>query len=717
MPERKHNLLVVDDEYLNRDMLRERLVRSGFDVTEAEDARQAWDLIQKGGIDLVLLDTMMPGMSGIELLKMLRGVYGQSELPVIMATAVSDSASVAGALETGANDYVSKPIDYPVALARIRSQLKRKNSEQHLRQNAERHALVNHANADGIWDWDLDLNQVYYSQHWWLTIGVDHSGTGDAPEVWLDRVHPEDAANLRHRLHLHWSATGEQPFYCEYRMLHQDGSYRWMRSRGHSVRDSDGRAIRMIGSQTDITEQKVHDSLTGLANRLLFLDRAGQSLDAAMSGRGGGFAVLFLDIDRFKLVNDTMGHLAGDQLLVEVAARLRKAAPANTPADSSQKESDVTVGRFGGDEFAILLDHVEACAEAEAFAARLQRAFEEPFDLNGREVYCSVSIGIAAWNHSYTSVEDLLRDADTAMYGAKANGGSGYLVFDEPMRQRVAARLEIETSLRKAVERNELVVYYQPKVDLERGSIVGMEALLRWRHPRMGLIGPADFIPIAEETGQIVGIGNWAIREACRQMVEWQKEYPAIPPLAISVNLSVRQFRQPDVAQRIAAILNETGLEPGCLQLEITESVVMDDPDGAIEITHKLKNLGVGIKLDDFGTGYSSLSYLCRMPIDTLKIDKSFIIRMRESKTDLEIVRTVLTLARSLGMEVVAEGVERIDQLTQLRSLGCRFGQGYYFGRPISTEETGLLLASSQAESGWIEAHLVDVSIDERTII
>ncbi|MBL8177853.1 MAG: EAL domain-containing protein [Bryobacterales bacterium] len=698
MSNRKHKLLVVDDEFLNRDMLKQRLVRSGFEVAEAEDAQQALQAIEQGGIDLVLLDMMMPGMSGIDLLKLLRGVHAQNELPVIMTTAVADSQSIAGALNLGANDYVTKPIDFQVALARVTSQLNRKDAEQRLRESEERYALANRGNEDGIWDWDLATNRVYYSQRWKEISGLDQDRLGDSPEEWLGRVHPQDIGNLLNRLKAHWSATGPsvRPFFCEYRLLNRGGAYRWMQSRGHTVRNELGRALRMTGAQSDITERKLHDALTGLANRLLFLERAGQSFDAVKQHPGAHFAILFLDIDRFKLINDTMGHLAGDRFLVDFAARLINALDGERL--HSPNCGDFTVARLGGDEFAILVDNLSHPSQAEEIARRLLRTAETPFLFSGREFYASVSIGIAAWNSTYQSVEDLLRDADTAMYDAKSRGGGDLAIFDDAMRRRAAARLDIENGLRKAIERSEMQVYYQPKISLDSGALVGFEALLRWNRPGFGVVSPAEFIAVAEETGQIVSIGEWALREACRQIAAWQAQFPAVPPLSVSVNLSVRQFRQPGLASRIAAILAETHLSPKYLQLEITESVLMDDPESAVVTARRLKDLGVGIKLDDFGTGYSSLSYLCRMPIDTLKIDRSFIVRMKEHSTDFEIVRTVIAMARSLGMEVVAEGVERDDQAAQLRSLGCQFGQGYYFGKPISAADTAQLLLTTRPD-------------------
>lgn len=684
MTERTHKLLVVDDEFLNRYMLKQRLSRSGFDVAEAESAEQALAEIERGGIDLVLLDVMMPGMSGLDLLKLLRAVHGPADLPVIMATAIADSQSIAGALDMGANDYITKPIDYHVALARIQTQLERRDSELVVRQSEERYALASRGTEEGIWDWDLMSDRMYLSPRWKRSAGYAEDDIGNTAREWFSRVHPDDRIPLRSRLDDHWrsNAGAASPFTAEYRLLHKDGSYRWMRASAYTVRDPEGRALRMTGSQADITQQKAFDPLTGLPNRLLFLERAGQAL-----ATGERCAVMFLDVDRFKLVNDSMGHMAGDSLLVALSRRLREGVLGDESAGR-----DPVVARFGGDEFAVLLAGIAGPRDAECAASRVLEALFEPVSLNGKEVFCNVSIGIA-YADTALPVDDLLRDADTAMYAAKSCGGGRYAIFDETMRKRVAVRLEIETGLRKAVERNELVVHYQPKVHLDSGRLIGFEALVRWMHPALGMIGPNEFIPIAEETGAIVPIGAWVTREACRQMAYWQARFPKHLPLTVSVNLSVRQFSQPDLVDSIARILAETGLSASSLQLEITESIVMHEPESAIVTVGRLKQLGVGIQLDDFGTGYSSLSYLCRMPLDALKIDRSFITRMPDSPADAEIVRTVLALARSLGMEAIAEGIEQDGHTTQLRELGCQFGQGYCFGRPISPEETEALLA------------------------
>jgi diguanylate cyclase (GGDEF)-like protein len=401
------------------------------------------------------------------------------------------------------------------------------------------------------------------------------------------------------------------------------------------------------------------------------------------------FAVLFLDLDRFKVINDSLGHVVGDKLLVGIARRLETAV---RPGD--------TVSRLGGDEFTVLLDDLSDAGEAEAVAGRLLEELAMPYNLGGHEVFISVSIGIALSTTGYQRPEDILRDADTAMYRAKQLGKARYEVFDQAMHTRVMDQLELERDLRRAVERQELFLNYQPIVSMDTGVIRGFEALVRWQHPERGVIPPAKFIPTAEETGLIIPIGIWVLGEACRQMRRWQELCPADEPLTINVNLSGKQFTQPDLLEQIKEVLRETGLDPRSLKLEITESVVMENIETATRMLEQLRALGVELSIDDFGTGYSSLSYLQRFPVGTLKIDRSFVSRMTESEGTAEIVRTVMRLAQNLGMDVVAEGVETERQREQLRALECEFGQGYYFSRPMDGEAAEAFLLSCFPERG-----------------
>jgi diguanylate cyclase (GGDEF)-like protein len=415
-----------------------------------------------------------------------------------------------------------------------------------------------------------------------------------------------------------------------------------------------------------------HDTLTGLPNRALFTDHLRLAVERAKRDAHHAFAVLFLDLDRFKYINDSLGHMYGDKLLVEIARRLQ----------SCTRQVD-TVARFGGDEFAVLLDGACDPETAVRVAEKIQSELRTPFDLHGHEAFTSASIGLALSCTGYANPEDVLRDADTAMYRAKEGGKARHEVFDHTMHTRAVTMLRLENDLRRALERGELRVHYQPIMSLRSGELAGFEALVRWEHPDRGTVSPAEFIPLAEETGLIIPLGQWVLEEACRQLREWQGSSPSNRTLMVSVNLSGKQLSQPDVVERVQGVLRATGLDPRSLKLEITESVVMENAEEAAAVLTRLRALGVGLSIDDFGTGYSSLSYLHRFPVNTLKVDRSFVGRMASGDENLEIVRTVVTLAQNLGMKVVAEGIETSEQLSLLRALRCDYGQGYFFSKPL----------------------------------
>src|SRR5215210_6248079 len=414
-----------------------------------------------------------------------------------------------------------------------------------------------------------------------------------------------------------------------------------------------------------------HDSLTGLPNRAMFTELLKAEIESSNRRDNHMFAVLFLDLDRFKNINDSLGHTHGDLLLVAFAERLERTL---RPVD--------TLARFGGDEFAILLSGMTDSTDAVRVAQRIQDELSQPFVLDKNSAFATASIGIALSSSGYDRPEDILRDADTAMYRAKENGKARYEVFDHGMHARAVSRLQLESDLRQAIERNEVCVYYQPIISLQTGRLHGFEALVRWNHPRRGLVSPVDFIPVAEETGLIVPIGQWVLNEACAQVRQWQIDSPVHRSLSLSVNLSARQVAQPDLLERIKEALAASKLNPHCLKLEITESVVMENAEAAALMFKQLRLLGVQLSIDDFGTGYSSLSYLHRFPLNYLKIDRSFVMRLT-TENDNAIVRTISTLARNLGMEVIAEGIETDEQYQQLKMLGCEYGQGYLFSRPV----------------------------------
>jgi diguanylate cyclase (GGDEF)-like protein/PAS domain S-box-containing protein len=688
--QRPRRLLIVDDNEMNRDMLARRLARKGYAIGLAENAKDLLERVKQDAVDLVLLDIEMPQISGLDALKALREHYSQAELPIIMVTAKNQSDDIVAALDLGANDYLTKPIDFPVAVARIGTQLSHKQAQEALKESEERYALAARGSNDGLWDWNLSANVVHFSPRWKAMLGYEEGEMGDKPEEWFDRIHDADRDRVKEEIATHQKGLTPH-FESEHRVLHKEGSFRWMLSRGVAVHDASGNVSRMAGSQTDITEGKVSDPLTGLPNRLLFIDRVGRLVKHSKRRKDHLFAVLFLDLDGFKMINDSMGHLIGDQLLLGVAHRLEKCLRSTDTV--ARIGETFTVARLGGDEFTVLLDHIKDPSDAKRAAERMMKALAPPFILGGKEVFTSVSIGIALSNPAYEQPEDILRDADTAMYRAKSLGKARYEVFDADMRASVMARLQLETDLRHALERGEFRNFYQPIVALVSGEIAGFEALLRWQHPTRGLLGPVEFIPVAEETGLIRELGWWNLREACRQISEWRAGLIAHSNLTISVNLSAKQFLQPNLVEDIRKLLLELALPAEALKLEITESTVMADPSAAVEMLQQIKSLGIRLAIDDFGTGYSSLSYLHRFPLDTLKIDRSFISVMEDDGEGMEIARSIVPMANNLRLDVVAEGVETIQQVAMLKKLQCKYGQGYYFSRPLSAEGIATLLA------------------------
>ena len=517
---------------------------------------------------------------------------------------------------------------------------------------------------------------------------------GSEPEEHVGRslpelVHPEDRTVLENALRQLVEEPREIVTF-EYRLLHRDGGWRALESTASNLLGQPAVAGIVLNAH-DITDHKraeekllhdaLHDELTGLPNRALFMDRLRQSMERSRREPERLTAVLFLDLDRFKIVNDSLGHLVGDELLIQISGAL---AAALRPSD--------TIARVGGDEFAILLEGGRDVSDAVRVADRIHDRLSTPTNLGGHEVFITASIGIAVHTPEYERPEDLLRDADTAMYRAKTSGRACHVVFNRVMHRFVMARLQLETDLRRAVERGQLRVHYQPFVDLATDEVTGFEALVRWHHPRRGLLPPDEFLSVAEETGLIVPIGRFVLIESCRQIGELQRKHREMGALKLTVNLSNKQFFQADLFDQIAEALATSGLDPACLGLEITEGVIIRQADSASGRFSRLKGMGVQLYLDDFGKGYSSLNYLHRFPMDVLKIDRSFVSRIEEAEGNFAIVKAIVTLAHQLGMEVVAEGIQTPEQRARLRGLGCEYGQGFYLSHPLPADEAELLL-------------------------
>jgi diguanylate cyclase (GGDEF)-like protein/PAS domain S-box-containing protein len=491
--------------------------------------------------------------------------------------------------------------------------------------------------------------------------------------------------------------TGKPLVNIEEKETHAGGDDRWVLTTKLPLRDREGNIVGTFGISRDITERKqaeeqlqrqaFYDPLTKLPNRALFLDRLKHLFLRGRRALGSPlFALLYLDLDRFKSINDSLGHEAGDALLVDAARRLERCL---RPGD--------TLARLGGDEFTVLLDEISSEADAIGVAERIHAELAAPIDVNGYEVFTTVSVGIALSSAGYERPEDMLRDADTAMYRAKAAGRARHQVFGGDMHQRAMSSLQIETDLRRALERGEIVPHYQPIVDLETGGVVGFEALARWQHPSRGMVPPDLFIPVAEETGLVGPIGDRMLAEACRQTREWQRQYPAWSALQVSVNVSARQLSQGGVPAEVERVLGATGLAPSHLMLEITESALMHNLSMGAGVIQRLHAMSVGLHLDDFGTGYSSLAYLHSFPVHALKVDRSFVNRMDSAPQQSAIVKAIVSLAQNLGMEVIAEGVETAAQAEALRALHCQRGQGFLYSRPLPAEEAGRLLATGRS--------------------
>lgn len=699
------NILLIEDNLNEAELVRALLGsvrRFTFKLNHCDCLADGLEYLKKSRengnrIDVVLLDLHLEDSRGYETFS--RVNQAATWVPIILMTNMDNEDLALKTVRQGAQDYLVKTeMDGNLLSRSIRYAIERKCAEEALRESQERYTLAIQGANDGLWDWNLKTNKIYFSPRWEEMLGYKNGEIGEDPDEWFNRIHVDDVEKFRVGLFGHINRLNGH-FQEEYRIRRKDGEFIWVLTRGFAIQDKESKAYRMAGSLTNIdlrkrTEEQLlhdafHDPLTNLPNRALFMDRLDRAVENAKRYRGYQFAVLFMDLDRFKVINDSLGHTYGDDLLIAVAKLLQ-----------SCLRSGDSVARLGGDEFVILLERIVDISDALDVADRIQQGLKIPYNLNGHEMVISASIGIVLNNLTYEESDEILRDADIAMYHAKMLGKACHSVYSPSMGKRAIARMELENDLRQATtdpvrRTKELDVVFQPIVSLESGMIEGFETLLRWTHPERGPIKPDEFIPIAEETGLIHSLGLWVLQQASKQLHIWQGEIKEVSdtlPLSITVNFSGKQFSRPEVVDHIARIIKENKIDPSTLCLEITESLLIESDTRFHDVLEKIRKLGVNIHVDDFGRGYSSFSYLQRFPVNTLKIDALFTQLLGGDGKNSEIVNTIVNLAKSLGMSVVAEGVETEVQLQALKEIKCTHVQGFYLSRPLKRDAARELL-------------------------
>ena len=693
----KELVLVIDDDVSIRDLARHVLTAQGFLMISADNGAQGLRLFQERKPDIVMLDVMMPEQNGFDVCAALRRLPEGKHTPVLMITSLDDVESIDRAYQAGATDFVTKPFNWPLLCHRLRYMLRASHAMSDLTKSRETLADAQRLAGLSSWEWDLESNIVYWSKEIYARFGVPEESVNSNSDSFWNLIHPDDRDAVKEAFVA--AIKAEKPYNQDYRIVLPNGATQIIHVQGRTEYDLDGRALRMHGTIQDITERKrteeqirhlaFYDSLTSLPNRMLFREQLNQALQSARR-EDRYVAILFLDLDNFKRVNDTLGHTIGDLLLQDVGARLAQCIRAeDSLARSPSAQPNLTVARLGGDEFTVLLGRIANTQDAAKVAQRILDSLSESTFVDGHELFVSASIGIAVYPFDGEETETLIKNADAAMYHAKSDGRSRYHFYNPSMNASALEKLNLERSLRKALDRDEFVLYFQPLVHGTSGEIIGNEALLRWKHPERGLIAPGEFIPLAEETGLIVPIGQWVIESACKQNVQWQRA--GLPSVPVMVNLSTIQFHDPKLVSKVEDVLRETGLDSRYLTLELTESMLMQDSEHNITTLLELRRLGVGLAIDDFGTGFSSLNYLKRFPVDHLKIDQSFVRDITQDVGNSAIALAIIALARSLNLGVVAEGVETTEERDFLRSNGSPDMQGYLFCEPQPAESITLL--------------------------
>lgn len=689
------HLLVVDDDQMIRMVVRKSLEQAGYQVSVAENGKQGLAAFNEVLPDLVLLDVEMPVMDGYAMCQALRESDTGVDVPILMLTGANDKDSINRAYDVGATDYLAKSTNWALLPHRVRYILRSADTFSRLKDSETRLARAQRISHLGNWHWDIESGEVSWSDEVYRIYGKPVSDDALTYDVMLDMIHPLDRE--RYRRTLVRAVSNQSRCRLIHRIARPDETERVVQEIAEVTVDDNGKTVSVNGTVQDITERieaerrirhlAYYDPLTGLGNRQLFKERLEGALDMARRHEDT-VGVLFFDLDDFKQVNDSLGHAAGDALLKQVAVRLQHGVRGSDYVARNSK--DMELARLGGDEFTVLLPDINLPEDVVIVARRVLKEMSQPFTVKGRDVFATASIGIALFPSDGDDANTLLMHADVAMYQSKAEGGNSYQFYSDSMGQRVTEKLKVSSELRGAVKRDELLLHYQPQVDMETGELKGVEALVRWNHPKLGLIAPDDFIPLAEESGIIGEIGEWVLQEACRQCAKWHND--GQEDLRLSVNVSGQQLKHGNLIEVIDRVIADTGIDPGKLELELTESTIMQNVEQTIEQLTELKQRGVVLSLDDFGTGYSSLSYLSRFPLDTLKVDRSFIHNLGVGKLDATLITTIVAMAKILGLKVVAVGVETESQKGFMTELDCDAGQGFLFAKPMPAEELEKLL-------------------------
>ena len=705
-------VLIVEDCDDDAVLLRRELKRAGFeDLTwaQVQTADDFKTILQTQPWDVVLSDYKLPHFSAPAALDLLK--QSGQDIPFIVVSGTVGEATAVALMRAGASDYVMKDNLSRLGEA-VRRELRdaqdrreRQQAQNDLERTRELLKLAIEGSGIGLWNWHLPSGTVWVNDR--CIQMLDYSPTTldfTRYETWVPLIHPDDQEKHLAALAAHLENL-TPTFDSEIRLRHREGHWVWVLNRGKVVEwDADDKPQLLSGTLTDITERKqaeeerhqaaaqilynsLHDALTGLPNRNFLKQRLELAIQRSRRYPQAQFAVLFLDLDHFKVINDSLGHQAGDDILVAVANTL----------GGMVRSSDMAA-RLGGDEFVLLLEEVDSFQVVEVVAERLLEELQKPFLVQGREVFLNASLGIVTSLAQYQDPTEPLRDADIAMYRAKARGRGCFVIFDDSMRQQMLDRLQLEQDLRRAIDHQELVLHYQPILRLATGQVCGFEVLVRWHHPQRGLLLPIEFIPIAEETGLIVPLDRWVLKTGLQQLALWQRHYPYLAHLTLSFNVSIQDLWRDDLIPYLQSILAQSALSPCCLNLEITESTLIQNIQAMALRLQQLRDLGLSITIDDFGTGYSSLSYLHQLPVSALKIDRTFVTTMETHGPSANIVETLITLSNRLGLEAVAEGVETDHQRKQLHGLGCELAQGHWFTHPLSAPDAERWLVEAQSD-------------------